>query len=111
VAYTSSLAERGVGQDCQPGDAALAPTAAALDGFDVGRYMAWIARQYNVSAAGENPGCCSGYGLPMMDAAVRVSFSCRYAYLYWAHEPNLFENRLHGVDLADLVTLVRQYGR
>ncbi len=111
TAYTSSLAEKGMGQDCKAANAVAAPTSAAVDAFDVGRYMAWIGTQYGVRGAGENPGCCgTGYGIAMLQSAARVADSCHFSYLYWAHESQLNENGAHGVTLKDYADLIAQYG-
>ncbi len=107
--YTSSLGEKAVGQDCLSTDAAELPTSAVVSSFDVGRYTGWIASQYGVRAAGENPGPLeANYGGAMMKAALRVAASCKYSHLYWAHEDQLFETSRPGLSLADFAAEAAQ---
>jgi hypothetical protein len=106
--YTSSLAEAGSARDsCQPGDASLSERDPVVDGFGAGRWTGFIAKEFGLLAAGENPdpSHSADYGVSMMDAAARIAHSCGYVAMYWAHEDELYSGGL----LSYYASVIDQY--
>jgi hypothetical protein len=115
MAYISSVADNSGGNDsCQPADTTLPLTSPAMDSWSATRWITRIARQYGLTAGGENP----GLGLPasldtfytdptpagMMATALRQARTCGLTDFYWAHDTHLWDGTIPFTTYATTIT-------